>query len=247
MKIKKYKKDKSNKYKVLIDDEEIVLYDDIIIKYNLLMKSEIDVSTYNEMIKENSLLLGYYEAIKYITKKMRSKKEIEEYLIKKGLNSKEIKETIKKLEDNKFINEDIYLKAYISDQINLTNNGVNKIKKNLLKLGLDNNKIDDYLSKIDECIFLDKIDKYIEKKIKFNKNTSSYMLKNKIIIDLVNLGFNKEDIISELNKFEIDDKEAYNHEYEKIKKSLEKKYTGDELKFKIKEKLYKKGFRYNEI
>ncbi len=247
MKIKKYKKDKSNKYKVLIDDEEIVLYDDIIIKYNLLMKSEIDVSTYNEMIKENSLLLGYYEAIKYITKKMRSKKEIEEYLIKKGLNSKEIKETIKKLEDNKFINEDIYLKAYINDQINLTNNGVNKIKKNLLKLGLDNNKIDDYLSKIDECIFLDKIDKYIEKKIKFNKNTSSYMLKNKIIIDLINLGFNKEDIISELNKFEIDDKEAYNHEYEKIKKSLEKKYTGDELKFKIKEKLYKKGFRYNEI
>lgn len=247
MKIKKYKKDKSNKYKVLIDDEEIVLYDDIIIKYNLLMKSEIDVSTYNEMIKENSLLLGYYEAIKYITKKMRSKKEIEEYLIKKGLNSKEIKETIKKLEDNKFINEDIYLKAYINDQINLTNNGVNKIKKNLLKLGLDNNKIDDYLSKIDECIFLDKIDKYIEKRIKFNKNTSSYMLKNKIIIDLVNLGFNKEDIISELNKFEIDDKEAYNHEYEKIKKSLEKKYSGDELKFKIKEKLYRKGFRYNEI
>lgn len=247
MKIKKYKKDKSNKYKVLIDDEEIVLYDDIIIKYNLLMKSEIDVSTYNEMIKENSLLLGYYEAIKYITKKMRSKKEIEEYLVKKGLNGKEIKETIKKLEDNKFINEDIYLKAYINDQINLTNNGVNKIKKNLLKLGLDNNKIDDYLSKIDECIFLDKIDKYIEKKIKFNKNTSSYMLKNKIIIDLVNLGFNKEDIVSELNKFEIDDKEAYNHEYEKIKKSLEKKYSGDELKFKIREKLYKKGFRYNEI
>ena len=247
MKIKKYKKDKSNKYKVLIDDEEIVLYDDIIIKYNLLMKSEIDVSTYNEMIKENSLLLGYYEAIKYITKKMRSKKEIEEYLIKKGLNSKEVKETIKKLEDNKFINEDIYLKAYINDQINLTNNGVNKIKKNLLKLGLDNNKIDDYLSKIDECIFLDKIDKYIEKRIKFNKNTSSYMLKNKIIIDLVNLGFNKEDIVNELNKFEIDDKEAYNHEYEKIKKSLEKKYSGDELKFKIKEKLYRKGFRCNEI
>lgn len=247
MKIKKYKKDKSNKYKVLIDDEEITLYDDIIIKYNLLMKSEIDVSTYNEMIKENSLLLGYYEAIKYITKKMRSKKEIEEYLIKKGLNSKERKETIKKLEDNHFINEDIYLKSYINDQINLTNNGVNKIKKNLLKLGLDGNKIEDYLSKIDECIFLDKIDKYIEKKIKFNKNTSSYMLKNKIIIDLVNLGFNKEDIVSELNKFEIDDKEAYNHEYEKIKKSLEKKYSGDELKFKIKEKLYRKGFRCNEI
>ena len=157
MKIKKYKKDKNNKYKVLIDDEEITLYDDIIIKYNLLMKSEIDVSIYNEMIKENSLLFGYYEAIKCITKKMRSKKEIEEYLIKKGLNSKEIKETIKKLEDNKFINEDIYLKAYINDQINLTNNGINKIKKNLLKLGLDNNKIDDHLSKIDECIFLDKI------------------------------------------------------------------------------------------
>ena len=39
--IKKYTKMKSNKYKVLIDDIEVKLYDDVIIKYQLLRKKEL--------------------------------------------------------------------------------------------------------------------------------------------------------------------------------------------------------------
>ena len=41
MKIIKYTKMKSNKYKVKIDDIEVKLYDDVIVKYQLLRKKEI--------------------------------------------------------------------------------------------------------------------------------------------------------------------------------------------------------------
>lgn len=242
MKIQKYSKCKSNKYKVLIDDCEYTFYDDIIIKYNFLMKKEIDPLLFSEAIKENNELDSYYLSIKYITKKMRSEKEIEEYLKKKNLSSKIIEKTIKRLKKNNFLNDDLYLKAYINDQINLTNNGPLKIVKNLISLGLEEEKIREFLNNIDGNIWQNKIDKYINKKVSLNSSNSSKMFKLKIMNDLINLGYDKEIVVNVLNNYEIDDNAILKKEYEKAKKQLSKKYSGYELEKKIKERLYRKGF-----
>lgn len=247
MKIKKYTKDKGNKYKVLIDDINYTLYDDVIVKYSLLLKDEISEKELKAILEENDKLSSYYESIKYITKKMRSKLEIKKFLRKKMVNEKVINETIKKLEENHFLNEELFIKAYVNDQINLTNNGKNKILKGLIKLGIDNDSASTYLDNIDNEVFMSKINKYVDKKISTNKNSSIYMLKNKIMTDLINLGYEKSDIVEVLNSKEINDDEAKKREYEKIKRSLEKKYSGDVLEYKIREKLYRKGFRSNEI
>ena len=247
MKIKKYTKDKGNKYKVLIDDTNYILFDDVIVKYSLLLKDEISEKELKTIVEENDKLSIYYDSIKYITKKMRSKLEIIEFLRKKMVNEKVIDETIKRLEDNHFLNEELFIKAYVNDQINLTNNGKNKILKGLVKLGIDKDSASTYLDTIDNEIFIAKINKYIDKKISTNKNSSIYMLKNKIMTDLINLGYEKGDIVEVLNSKEINDDEAKKREYEKIRKSLEKKYSGDVLEYKIREKLYRKGFRSNEI
>lgn len=247
MKIKKYTKDKGNKYKVLIDDINYTLYDDVIVKYSLLLKDEISEKELNAIVEENDKLSSYYDSIKYITKKMRSKLEIKEFLRKKMINEKVIDETIKKLEENHFLNEELFIKAYVNDQINLTNNGKNKILKGLVKLGIDNDQASTYLDNIDNEVFMSKIDKYVDKKISTNKNSSIYMLKNKIMTDLINLGYEKSDIVEVLNSKEINDDEAKKREYEKIRRSLEKKYSEDVLEYKVREKLYRKGFRSNEI
>lgn len=247
MKIKKYTKDKGNKYKVLIDDINYTLYDDVIVKYSLLLKDEISEKELNAIVEENDKLSSYYDSIKYITKKMRSKLEIKEFLRKKMVNEKVIDETIKKLEENHFLNEELFIKAYVNDQINLTNNGKNKILKGLVKLGIDNDQVSTYLDNIDNEVFISKINKYVDKKISTNKNSSIYMLKNKIMTDLINLGYEKSDIVEVLNSKEINDDEAKKREYEKIRRSLEKKYSGDVLEYKVREKLYRKGFRSNEI
>ena len=243
MKINKYIKSSSNKYKVIIDDETYTLYDDVIIKYNLLMKNEIDEKTFNEMINTNNELLGYYESIRYITKKLRSELEIYEYLHKKGIPEDIIKKNIKELKDNGFINDELFLKCYISDQLNLTNNGPLKIKKSLIKLGIDESLVNDAINNIDDDLIFNKINNYIDKKIRLNHNSSSYMLKVKIQNDLINLGYDKSLINDILNTKEINDEDIYIQEYEKIKNKLSKKYSGDELEYKIKAKMYSKGFR----
>lgn len=247
MKIQKYTKMKSNKYKVLIDDEEYQLYDDIIIKYGLIMKSEIDKSSFDEILKDNAALESYYLAIKYITKKLRSEKEIKEYLKKKEFSDKVIENTVNKLKSNKILNNEIYLKAYINDQINLTNNGPKKIKKNLITAGISLNEIDEALNKIDYSIWQDKINNYISKKIKTNHNSSSRMLKMKIQNDLINLGYEREEVSSVLAHYDISDEDVFKSEYEKAKRVLSKKYSGYELDQKIKEKLYRKGFNMYRI
>lgn len=245
MKIEKYSKGSANKYKVMIDSEEYTLYDDVIIKYELLLKKEISDKELKEIIKYNDELDSYYLAIKYITKKLRSEKEICEYLKKKEISEDVIIKTIKRLKDNKFLNDEVYLKAYINDQINLSNNGPLRITRNLSSLGIDDELIKDALDNIDQSIWDDKIDKYVSKKISNNHNSSSKMLKMKIINDLTNLGYDKESIQNIINKYDINDEDVYKKEYEKIKKQLAKKYEGYELERKIKERLYRKGFYLN--
>ena len=56
MNITKFIKDKGNKYKVIIDNDEYVLYDDAILKYSLLSKKYIDNELFEEVIKYNDSL-----------------------------------------------------------------------------------------------------------------------------------------------------------------------------------------------
>lgn len=246
MKIEKYTKDKGNKYKVLIDSEEVVLYDDTIVKYNLLLKKELDPTLYIEIIKYNDELSSYFMAIKYITKKLRSEKEIREYLKKHDVNEETIQLTINRLKSAGYLNEEIYLKAYINDQIGLTNNGPKKISKNLLHLGLKETDINEAINSIDINIWHKKLNHYIEKKIKSNHNSSSLKLKMKLRNDLINLGYEREDIEIILNKYDIVDTDILKNEYLKARKVLEKKYSGYDLEMKIKERLYRKGFNISD-
>ncbi len=128
MKINKFKKISSNKYKLFLEDNTIIVYEDIIIKYNLLYKKDIDDKLIKKIEEDNYKYSIYDVAIKYIEVRMRSEKEMYEYLKNKEYNIKDIENTINKLKNSNLINDDLFSKSYINDKINLSNNGLNKIK-----------------------------------------------------------------------------------------------------------------------
>ena len=100
MKIIKYKKTSKDKYKLFLDNNEsITLFEDVIVNNNLLLSKEIDKNTLDDLIKQNNDMYVYNIAIKYISIKMRSTKEIKEYLSMKGIDVSIIKSTINKLLD----------------------------------------------------------------------------------------------------------------------------------------------------
>ena len=89
----------------------------------------------------------------------------------------------------------------------------------------------------------EKIDKIVNKQIRANHNKSNALLKRKIGNDLVMQGFYREDINSAIDNSNFsDDKLIMQKEYEKIKNRLSKKYSGQELEYKIREKMAQKGF-----
>ena len=67
--------------------------------------------------------------------------------------------------------------------------------------------------------------------------------KNKIKQNLINLGYDLSIINKCLSEYDIDDNEIYQKELEKVRSKLSRKYTGKELEYKIKEYMYRKGFK----
>ncbi len=247
MKIGKYTKLKSNKYSVEIDDVKVKLYDDVIVKYELLRVKEIDEKLFKEITEYNDKLEAYYKSLKYITKKLRTEKEIYKYL-EKDYDKKTILETIDRLKSMGYLNKEVYLKCYISDQLNMSLVGPNKIKKDLISLGYLEEEIVPFIDDIGNDIWFSKIEKLVNRKINANRNLGNNKLKEKISYDLSNLGFYKWMIEEIIHNSEFKDNSSIlEKEYNKFYNKLSKKYDGSNLEYQVKIKLFQKGFTSSDI
>ena len=200
MKIEKYELINNGQYKIYLSDGTILkINSDVIINNNLLYKKEIDNTLLNKILKENDNANIYNKCVKYISVRLRSKKEIIDYL--KKLNIDNTADIIDKLTKNNLINDEVFTKAFIKDKINFTSYGPYRIRQELNKYNIDNEIIDKYINDIDEEILIGKIDKQINKMIKSNRKYSSNILKSKIYNNLYNNGFDKDMIINILNNY----------------------------------------------
>lgn len=201
MKIVKYTRLASGKYKVLFDNKkELILYESVIIDTNLLYKKEISNEEYNNLVSLNNYQDIYNKVIKYIGIRLRSKKEITDYLKKMDLSIEVIDDILNKLITSKYIDDERFSQAYIKDKYNFSNNGPYKIINELVKLGIDKDMAYTYTFDIitnEE----EKINKLINKYVKSDKKHDWYYLRNKIYNNLINLGYSKEIVISILNNY----------------------------------------------
>lgn len=201
MKIVKYTRLASGKYKVLFDNKkELILYESVIIDTNLLYKKEITSEEYNNLVSLNNYQDIYNKVIKYIGIRLRSKKEITDYLKKMDLSTEVVDDILNKLITNKYIDDERFSQAYIKDKYNFSNNGPYKIINELVKLGIDKDMA--YTSTFDIITNEEeKINKLINKYVKSDKKHDWYYLRNKIYNNLINLGYSKEIVINILNNY----------------------------------------------
>lgn len=247
MKINKFKKIGTNKYKIFFDNHTLTIYEDVILKYNLLYKKEVDSDLLLQINEDNYKASIYDTALKYINIRMRSIKEMYEYLLKKGYDTDNINDTIEKLLSQNLLNDTSFCKSYINDKINLTNSGLDKIKNELLKLGIEEDIIDESFNNIDKSILNDKLKKIIDKELKINSKLPVIKLKNKIINRCINLGYTYESINEILNNINITTNSNIKKDYDVYYKKYKSKYEGYKLETFIKSKLYQKGYSSEEI
>ena len=162
MEIVKYEKKGNNNYQVLFSDgKKILINEDVILKYKLLYKKEIDEFMLKDILTDNANYDIYNKCVKYISVRMRSVNEMREFMERKGASSEVIDKTIDKLLKNKLLDDDAFTKAYVNDKIKFSTLGPYRIAQDLKKQYIDDGIITKYISSIDEDFLYDKIDKQI--------------------------------------------------------------------------------------
>ena len=201
MKIIKYAKKKNGKYKIFLEDNQSIdTYEDVILKNNVLFKKDLEEDTYNNIINDNKYEEAYIRCVKYIGVRLRSKHEIEIYLQKYKYEDDVIDKTINKLVKQHLLDEEKFALAFTKDKFNFSTSGPYKIKHELKKQKIADEIIDKAINEINDKKIIDKLDKLILKNLKTNK-PKDLVLKNKIFIKMINLGYPKELILEVLNKY----------------------------------------------
>jgi len=245
--IMSFRKKSNSTYEIEVNTgDKYKLYDDVILKHELLLERKIDKKKLDQILKENSTLDAYYKALRYISRKMRTKVEIEKYLRGKDFGREEISYAVKKLEEEGYLDSKRYVKAFVNDSLNLSLDGPKKILSDLLKLGIDESLIYEELDKIDDEVWEDRIKKVIEKRAKVNKNGLS-MFKNKVTSNLMVLGYPLELVKPIVENCKIDTSFVFSIEADKIYRMLNGKFTGTELALRFRNKMYSKGFDVDDI
>ena len=246
MQILKWKKEKKNLYTAFLNNHsEISIYEELFLKYDLLLKKNISDKELEKIKKENFLLEGYYEALKYLTRKMRSRKEVDDFLKRKEY-SKECRDfVLEKLEKEDYVNDQKFLEAFLHDQLSLTLNGPFKIKKELEKLGILDYSL---LDEISDKVWQERILKIVKKREGIQKKESEKLFKKKLIMYIYTYGYSMSMIESILENYSIEiDENVLLKEKEKYLKKLSSKYDGNALVWQVKRKLYQRGYSSEEI
>ena len=244
MKIEKFKKRPNGLYTIYLDNFNTYdFYEEIILKYELLLTKTIEEDKLNKIIEDNKNYESYYDALKTLKRAIKTKEEIRKLLTDKKYSKESIDFAITTLEKQGYINDKNYSKSYIHNSIITTNKGPKKIEEELIKKGIVFDNYNEALEEYNTSLEKEKIEKLISKKIKSNHNKSAKVLKQKLKIDLINNGFSKDIIKEILNYTTIEENNDIDKkEYEKYYKNLSKKYSGKELEYKLKQKMYSLGF-----
>ncbi len=202
MKIEKYEKIGTLKYRLYLDNGEVIdTYDDVILENELLLKKELDNYLYQKVLIETNIQEYYNSCIKYISIRLRATKEIDDYLKKKQVVAEDREKIIQKLLTKGLLNDEYFTECFIRDKLRFTNMGEYRIINELKKLNISSSIIEKYHDLMSREVMQEKIISRIEKQIKTNRKLDNYKLRNKIYTTLLREGYDNSQIVNILNQY----------------------------------------------
>lgn len=136
---------------------------------------------------------AYNYAIKYL-KNIKTKKDVYDYLIRKGFTDEETSEVCDYIEEVGLVDDDLYVKFFVEDSFRIKNKGARKIIYELKQRGIDDDKINEAMEEANDMEY-EALKEAYERKLEATKSeTDQYKRKNKIIRFLISRGFDYSDI-----------------------------------------------------
>ncbi|MGE6258227.1 recombination regulator RecX [Heyndrickxia sporothermodurans] len=240
-------KNNAERYNIFLDGQYAFSVDEeVLARFQLMKGKELTDLEIAEIDYEDDIRKSVNLAIQFLSYRMRSEKEVKDYLKQKDINELVIHEVIHKLFDLKYLNDQEFAIAYVRTQMNTTKKGTKTIQLELQDKGIDENLIGIALQEFSEEQQISHAISLIDKLIKQNKKLSEKSLKQKIEQTLLRKGYSFDMIQTALSEvdFSKDESEEWNALIEHGVKAYKKlqKYTGYEFEQRMKQNLFRKGF-----
>lgn len=230
---------------VQINDEPIRLETEIVFQYRLFDGMDLDRKTYDAMMEDHVRLSAFKRSLERL-KSPQSELQIKTWLTSKGFPQDVIHQTIKKLKDRKYVDDVIFARDHVLRR--QSQDGPEKIREDLMRFGIDSETIRRSMSNIDELSILKT---RIPSKIQSMKNKTRKQIIASVKAYFILKGFSLEAVESVLMKsmssYVSNETALLKKTYEKLLFQYEHRLQGDELKQRIMQKLYQKGFKMEDI
>lgn len=242
----------SHRYNVFISDGSGETYgfsvdEDVLVKYNLRKGLTLDDVMINQLKSQDTLHKSYSKVISYLGYRMRTEKEIRDYLVKDEVDEEHIDQIIHMLKERQLLDDQEFAKMFVRSRIQTTLKGPGIVKQELAAKGVAHA----YITRATELYTYDvqyqKATKHVEKRLKRQSKDSFVKQLQQIQALLMRNGF-EGNIISDV-LHDIDNEKDADEEWEAIKNQGErlllkhqKKQSGYELRQKVKASLYRQGF-----
>lgn len=248
--ISKISRQKNNveRYNIYLNEQFAFAVDEAtLIKFGLTKGKVLDQFEIDEITYEDEIAKAFNKALSYLSFQMRSEYEVKKKLLDAGFGESVIFEAIRKLEKLGFLNDETYSKALLETKKKTAKKGPKAIKQDLIKKGIDKeiqNKVLDTFTYEEQ---LEVAKELAEKTIRSNNKKTPSQVKQKIQEILIRKGYSFVVINEVLDqiKLEREDDEwqqMIQLQGEKIWKKYVMKFHGAELRMKVKQALYQKGF-----
>ncbi|MBE6184170.1 recombination regulator RecX [Heyndrickxia ginsengihumi] len=240
-------KNNPERYNIFLDGQyRFSVDEEVLARFQLLKGKEISSFELDHIMLQDDIRKGVNIAIQFLSFRMRSEKEIKDYLRKKEMDEAIIKEVIHKLYEQQYLNDLHFAISYVKTQVNTTRKGAKIIQLELQQKGINEAYIEEAMGYYD-------IDKQVEhalllaeKYAKQHQKLSEKQLYQRIEQHLARKGYTFDVISRALKNLHVEKDEdeewfALIRQAEKAHKRYQA-FTGFLYEQKMKQSLYRKGF-----
>ncbi|MFC2949595.1 recombination regulator RecX [Virgibacillus sediminis] len=250
-------KKNKNRFNIFLDDGHGESYgfsvdEALLVEYRLRKGLELEDSMVDTLIQKDTVHKSYTQAIHFLSYRMRTKKEIRDYLDKKEVEPEQVEQIMDRLEKEKLVDDRQFAEMFVLTRISTSSKGPSLIKKELMEKGVAASIAQEAVEQYPYEEQYDKVRKLIEKKLSQKKKDSFRKQVQNMQASLMQKGFSQDvikDALSGIQEEKDDDSEweALVYQGEKLLRKHERKHEGYALMNKVKEGLFRKGFPMDEI
>ncbi|KIL47242.1 recombination regulator RecX [Jeotgalibacillus soli] len=252
-KITVQKKNKE-RYNIFLDGTYAFSVDEeVLARFRLSKNKELTDFDIGEIEYEDEIRKGFNKALFYLSYRMRSEHEIVLYLRNEHeMGDASIQETLHKLREYGYVNDEEFTKAYVNTQLRTSDKGPQHLQMALKDKGVSPGVIEAMLETIPFEEWLERAKQVMQKVIQKNQKQSEMQIKKKTQDTLARKGYSGIIIREVLSSQAIDrdDDEMWQAIYTQARKAHNKlvnKYEGYEYTQRMKQALFRKGFQMDNI